>query len=760
MGTILKNKEKNISHLIHASLLVCIVLLGAGNIAGIGRPGIPHFLCAFFVIFLLTGILLLPIKGRLLSLLFITVFLCITVLTAGLQQSLLFMRNYFSFLTGNGGYITEWTFGYELLQVVFISLLCFFLQLIFEKYYPCKAFSCALLFSGLLFCLFTKKTLSHAGVVFALFYVVLTCVEGIQLKWKKTKNKDSKAHMIWIMPFLAVYFILMLLMPAPKKPYDWQFVKNAVYRIKESFLSLTQNLFQNENDDFDASLSGFSEDGNLSGNVTRDDLEIMTIQGEDSLRTNVYLTGKVFDTFDGRQWTQENHDTSPDYLSDTAQTRSAVQVFNKDPMRDYLYRTTLSIRYRFFHTSYLFAPLKTENITKESRTLPLDHDGSSLLFDKKAGYGTEYEVTYYQLNVDSEAFYHLLESASDLPASETGEDNKQYVQKIYDTYLDEVPLSNEVKGYLEEITKGADSDLDRLRLIERELSSFSYNLTPGPLPESVTDAGGFLDYFLLESRQGYCSYFASAFVLLARAEGFPARYVQGFCVPIKNSGETPVYSYMSHAWPEVYIKNVGWIPFEPTPGYAAVRYTPWETSQGNSYLPLDTRIPKPENNTVPTETLPDTNPEEEEPQNDRHFLRVAAYAFLSVLTLCLILLVLEHIFGKRRYRKMTLSDKFCAEVSHNLKILTWLGLRRNTMETLQEFRERSSCLLGKDKESYALKFLERYESLLYGTEEITTETIRETGQERKLLLASLKEKSPLRFYLFTMVSLFFPFTYS
>ncbi len=762
MGNLLKNKEKYIYHLIHALLLVCIALFGAGSFVGIGNPKVPHFLCALFVMILLTGILLLPIKGRLVSLLFIAVFLCITVMAAGLQQSLLFLQTYFSFLTGSGGLITEWMLSYELLQVVFISLLCFSIQILLEKYYPCKAVFSALLFSVLLFCMFAKKTLSHAGVVFVLFYIVLTCVEGIQLKWEKTKNKDVKAHMIWIMPFIAVYFILMLIMPAPKKPYDWQFVKNAFTRIRESFMNLTWNIFQGGNDDFDMSLSGFSEDGVLSGNVTKDDRLIMTVQGQDSLRTNVYLTGRIFDTFDGRQWTQENHDASSVYLSDTAETRSAVQAYNKDLTRDYLYKTALTIRYRYFHTSYLFVPLKTDNITNNNRSLSLTPDGSSLLFDKKMGFGTEYEVSYYQLNVDSEAFYHFLESASDLPGLQTADDNEQYVRNIYDTYLGEVILSDEVKDYLETVTKDAANDLDRLRLIERELSSFSYNLTPGLLPDSVTDAGTFLDYFLLENRQGYCSHFASAFVLLARAEGFPARYVQGFCVPVKDNSETPVYSYMAHAWPEVYIDNVGWIPFEPTPGYAAVRYTPWETSRGNVYLPLDERIPRPEESTVPAETLPDANPAEEEPQNNGHFLRTAACAFLTVLALCLILLVTERFWKKRRYRKMTLSDKFRAEISCNLKLLSWLGLRRSAMETLQEFQERASafCLSEKNACGAALQFLSCYEAFLYGTAEITAETIQETRQERKLLLASLKEKSALRYYLFNIVSLFFPFTYS
>ena len=36
---------------------------------------------------------------------------------------------------------------------------------------------------------------------------------------------------------------------------------------------------------------------------------------------------------------------------------------------------------------------------------------------------------------------------------------------------------------------------------------------------------------------------------------------------------------MAHAWPEVYIEGLGWIPFEPTPDYEKIRYTPWQLKQ-------------------------------------------------------------------------------------------------------------------------------------------------------------------------------------
>lgn len=98
--------------------------------------------------------------------------------------------------------------------------------------------------------------------------------------------------------------------------------------------------------------------------------------------------------------------------------------------------------------------------------------------------------------------------------------------------------------------------------MEKELSSYTYTKNPGKLPDSIINQEDFLDYFLLESQKGYCSYFATAFVLMARAEGIPARYVEGFCVPVTTNKKMTVTANMAHAWPEVYIEGIGWLPFD------------------------------------------------------------------------------------------------------------------------------------------------------------------------------------------------------
>mgnify|MGYP001812553701 FL=1 len=73
-----------------------------------------------------------------------------------------------------------------------------------------------------------------------------------------------------------------------------------------------------------------------------------------------------------------------------------------------------------------------------------------------------------------------------------------------------------------------------------------------------------VDYFLLHAREGYCSYYASAMVVMLRAVGIPARYVEGYSQGEKVDGAYHIVEWDGHSWPEVYFPDYGWVEFEPT----------------------------------------------------------------------------------------------------------------------------------------------------------------------------------------------------
>ncbi len=106
-------------------------------------------------------------------------------------------------------------------------------------------------------------------------------------------------------------------------------------------------------------------------------------------------------------------------------------------------------------------------------------------------------------------------------------------------------------------------------LVKRELAKCNYNLDLDSVPwgQDVTE------HFLFDTKEGFCQQFASAGTLLLRQMGIKARYVSGYAVSTSNFKEdsegnftTEVLDNQAHAWTEIYIDNIGWVPVEMTPG--------------------------------------------------------------------------------------------------------------------------------------------------------------------------------------------------
>lgn len=92
---------------------------------------------------------------------------------------------------------------------------------------------------------------------------------------------------------------------------------------------------------------------------------------------------------------------------------------------------------------------------------------------------------------------------------------------------------------------------------------YTYSVEPEYKRKSANSA----DHFLFQSRIGDCKDFATAFVLMCRASGIPARLVVGFSSGDFDpaTGTRLVRLKNSHAWGEIYVPSAGWVPFDPTP---------------------------------------------------------------------------------------------------------------------------------------------------------------------------------------------------
>lgn len=96
---------------------------------------------------------------------------------------------------------------------------------------------------------------------------------------------------------------------------------------------------------------------------------------------------------------------------------------------------------------------------------------------------------------------------------------------------------------------------------------FYYTLQPPALDANAVDD------FMFNTKRGFCEHYASAFTVMARAAGIPARIVTGYQGGEFNSmgGYFMVRQSDAHAWSEVWLEGRGWQRIDPTAAIAPER---------------------------------------------------------------------------------------------------------------------------------------------------------------------------------------------
>jgi hypothetical protein len=97
----------------------------------------------------------------------------------------------------------------------------------------------------------------------------------------------------------------------------------------------------------------------------------------------------------------------------------------------------------------------------------------------------------------------------------------------------------------------------------RTTGGFRYDEHP-PVPSGLPPLVGFVE----QTRRGYCQFFAGAMALMLRYLGVPARVAAGFTSGQYDARhqEWHVTDHDAHTWVEVWFRDFGWLPFDPTPG--------------------------------------------------------------------------------------------------------------------------------------------------------------------------------------------------
>lgn len=137
---------------------------------------------------------------------------------------------------------------------------------------------------------------------------------------------------------------------------------------------------------------------------------------------------------------------------------------------------------------------------------------------------------------------------------------------------------------------------DYYTAISRIRSYLEENMTYSTATDVYNGKGDFVENFLTESKIGHSVHYATAAALMFRYYGIPSRYVEGYLITPeaikgKKDGDTIAVSGKDgHAWTEIYVDGMGWVPVEMTPEYYNVMEEPDLTlgleTKGSKTIPV------------------------------------------------------------------------------------------------------------------------------------------------------------------------------
>lgn len=183
--------------------------------------------------------------------------------------------------------------------------------------------------------------------------------------------------------------------------------------------------------------------------------------------------------------------------------------------------------------------------------------------------------------------YQLAVALSRANEAQLGTAGTEYPDVVRDLYLDDSRVTDRVRALAQDVVDAAEAtnpyeQAKALAAFLQRDPSFTYR-TVAAVPEPGVDL---VDFFLFDpesDRSGFCQYYASAMVMMARSLGLPARVAVGFAPGERTDADPETDTFLvresnAHAWAEVFFPGYGWQIFEATksinPGFARATGNP------------------------------------------------------------------------------------------------------------------------------------------------------------------------------------------
>ncbi|MBM7632110.1 DUF4129 domain-containing transglutaminase family protein [Geomicrobium sediminis] len=447
---------------------------------------------------------------------------------------------------------------------------------------------------------------------------------------------------------------------------------------------------------------GYGEhDDRLGGGFELDESPVMYAEVEDP----GYWRGEAKHIYTGHGWESEQH-------GEAVEEQGELNLYEEQTDVE---ENEATLRYTpYFQTRELiFAQGEFFEATSAEQPLNYYVDAISGRIEMGSGYDEE-----VGMNLSYREAEFSIERMQEVPFQEGDAGDPEGIELRYLQTPEELP--ERVTELAAEITSEETDRYRAVRAVEDHLrNEYEYETEDVPIPEEGQD---YVDQFLFESQYGYCDNFSTAMVVMLRSQDIPARWVKGFTPGEEvEDGTYQITNANAHSWVEVYFPEVGWVPFEPTPGFnneANHAYTDLDLSDSPD---LDDRdVPDP----LEDEQLDegDTNEEEESAavgsSNADGGLSPVLIGLISVMLLggIIVFFLRERIiinWMKRKHQDIQSTEQFQRAYLSLLWLLRFTGFKRNKYETLSEYANRIDQRL--DNENFT-RLTRQYEDLYYGKE--------------------------------------------
>ena len=413
-----------------------------------------------------------------------------------------------------------------------------------------------------------------------------------------TANQETPA-LRRVLP-LALVITLGAFLLSPADGVTIQPLKDAADRLRTQILD--RFMFTAPRNVFTLASEGYYPQGQnqLGGTATPTDHPVMLVKTP----RRTYLRGSVKNEYTGRMWvdTLEGRRylwTSRQWQNKRTETFDmALPEGALGEDSGLMASAQVSVQLLDSNASSLFVPQRVRILNPWGELIPHFNPGSEIFVTRDLEAGDTYTVTA-PLMTAGDAGLSTLIAACEKSA------DPHYAQIMQDYTALPAHLQTQLYDLAREICAGTESAYDRAFAIQNYLSrNFRYTLEVEPQPENID----FVSSFLLKTREGYCTYFASAMTVLCRMAGLPARYGEGYLAEPDENGHAYVTGLNAHAWTEVYFSGFGWLTFDATPAQSRASTPP------EDQLPPEEQEPEEQPTSEPEQSTPTPEPQDAPPE--------------------------------------------------------------------------------------------------------------------------------------------------